>query len=162
MKHLKSFYEAFMMDKEPPYDFIKGDGCEIFLHTTSLENAEKISREGFLFANNNIMKTTDSVNCRPADFNFTVGYLLSQRKAYGECVIVIHVGFNLIKKYGSWEEHLSEEVTSNFDEEIFSDVECVNRLDVQFIKGYFIKSTGEYFINPKYNPKQDKPEFEKR
>jgi hypothetical protein len=138
-----------------PFNFIKNDDCLVYLHTTSLENAKQIVKEGFKFSDI-IEKTTDCVNCRPDEFNFTVGYLISQRKSYGDCVIVIHIGKNLMKKYG-YTMYFFEE-TTDYDNDVFEGP-TVNKLDDQFIKGYFIKSTGECFNNPEYNSTQDKPKF---
>ena len=144
-----------------PFDFIKADGCQVFLHTTSIENAKKILEEGFMFPNIDIFKTVDPVNSQPQDFDFIVGYLLGGRRAYGDAVVVIHIGQNLLKKYGGrWQEHLSEDVP-DYDEDQFVEVDCVVKLDNQFIKGYFNRETGECFENPNYNPILDKPEFKK-
>lgn len=161
MRYLKYFHES-MNTNLVPFNFIRADECHIYLHTTPIEKAEKILMEGFLFTNINIMKTVDGVSCKPEDFEFITQYLLTQRNEYGEAVVIIHIGYNLMKKYrGAWEECLSEEVLE-YNPEDFCDVSCVRRLDVQFIKGYFIKKTGQYFTNPEYNPTRDKPEFEQR
>ena len=157
MRYLKSFYES--MKSSIPFDFIRSEGCQVFLHTTSISNAEEILKDGFIFSNCDIFKTVDPIYGDPKDFNFMVEYLLSGRKAYGDAVVVIHIGFNLLKKYGGyWEDHLSERI-DDFDEDKFGEVEFITKLHKQFIRGYFIRRTGDFFENPEYNPTLDKPEF---
>lgn len=147
IKNDDMYYQMFLdccMFNEPMF---------YYLHNTSKETAAKILSEGFLYSGGDLSKTTD----RPPLDIVALKWFLTQRKSYGNCTLIIHIGRNLAEKYyriRDLENFLSEE-TTDYDEDSFSDNRPIRLLPNRFIKGYFDWNLKTFIKNQKFDPYSD-------
>ncbi len=138
----------------------KDDKLITFLHSlNSVELAERIMRNGFLFENH-LLNTTDPVS--PDDL-VEVTYFTNIRKAYGNIILIIQIENELIqsinKRLINTRSHFSEALTKTLPQtgpnELF-----VYTLPEQFIMGYFDNTESRGVKNQNFNPYYISDRFE--
>ncbi len=130
----------------------RDDKLTTFLHSlNSVELAEKIMKNGFIFENH-LLNTTDIVS--PDDL-VEVTYFTNIRKAYGNIILIIQIDNELIQtinaKLINTRSHFSEALTKTpprtGPNELF-----VYTLPEQFIMGYFDNTESKEVKNKNFNP----------
>ncbi len=135
--------------------------CNIFIHYTNTESADKILESGFLFSEV-LAKTSENI-CNDI---VVLSYNHERHKCYGHNAVIISFSKELYSFYKNklldvkfedvYVEHILTETGSEWDD----DFERVYRIPTQFIQGYVNYKTGAIIRNPKFNPDYNSDKFD--